>query len=178
MVDVVGLTGVVGSGKTLIANYMVNCHGFVRVPFAFPMKQMLASLPGVTHEMLWGSTKEKEMPREIFGGKSAREVMQNLGAGWGRETIYPDFWVDMWKRTAMKFPRVVCDDVRYLNEAAAVRSLGGDIWKIQRCGAGSAVNPNHSSETELVEIKVSRVIMNNGTVDDLLREIDASISVQ
>jgi len=70
--------------------------------------------------------------------------MQALGQG--RERIHPDFWVRLWEREAARHALVVADDVRYPNEAAAIRAAGGMIVRIARAGAGSATGAAHVSE--------------------------------
>ncbi len=56
-----------------------------------------------------------------------------------------------WQRAAAKYLDqglpVVVDDVRYLNEAAAIWDRGGILIRIDRAGAGSASGASHASES-------------------------------
>ncbi|WP_346927659.1 hypothetical protein, partial [uncultured Arthrobacter sp.] len=42
--QVIGLSGFAGSGKSTVANYLVEEHGFTRLSFAAPLKKMLRTL--------------------------------------------------------------------------------------------------------------------------------------
>ncbi len=59
-----------------------------------------------------------------------RYIMQHLGTEWGRHIHGEDFWVDMWRNKIQDIERVVCDDVRFKNEAAAIGSSGGFVIKL------------------------------------------------
>ncbi len=59
--------------------------------------------------------------------------MQTLGTEWGR-TLAPDLWVNAWCRSIVGLKRVVADDVRFDNEVAAVRALGGMVFEVRRLG--------------------------------------------
>lgn len=61
---------------------------------------------------------------------------------------------------------VVADDVRFLNEAMAIKEMGGEMWKIIRPGTENG--ENHSSEGQLDHWDgFSRVIVNDGSIQDL-----------
>jgi hypothetical protein len=96
--------------------------------------------------------------------------MQTLGTEWGRNCIHPNLWVDLWGESAcsaLEFGDargVVCDDVRFANEADAVRRIGGEIWGVSRDGV---LPGTHSSETELAQIAPDVLIHNGGTIEDL-----------
>lgn len=169
---VVGLCGLAGAGKSTAARLLVERHDFVRRPFAYPLKSMLAAL-GVPREVLDGSAEVKETPRDELGGLTARHAMQMLG-DWGRINMHPDFWVRQWQRGAHLSQRFVADDVRYDNEAAAVRAMGGIIIRIERTGAGSVSNPTHSSERNAVASDWQ--IRNDGSREDLAWAIDQAMA--
>jgi hypothetical protein len=68
---------------------------------------------------------------------------------------------------------VVITDVRFGNEAAALRRCQGTLIHLRRSSATSnhAVMA-HSSETESAAITADISIPNNGTLDDLNRRLD------
>lgn len=167
---IIGLCGLAGSGKSVVAKALVRQYGYVRRPFAYPLKAMVAAL-GVSPELLDGPSAVKELPMEQFGGKSLRFVLQTLGTEWGRDIIGRDFWVEQWMITRPAYPRIVADDVRFPNESAAVRSLGGIIVRVEREGAGSLTGAGHVSENVGL-IDADCVIINEGTEQDL----EASVS--
>jgi hypothetical protein len=65
--------------------------------------------------------------------------------------------------------RVVISDVRFPNEAEAIKKLGGSVWRINRRNH-SAAN-GHTSEHALDNYMFNHVIYNDGTVDDLTDEV-------
>lgn len=166
---VIGFCGLAGSGKTALAEHLVQHHGFLRVPFAGPLKAMAAAF-GLTAAGVAGALKEE--PCETLCGKTPRQFMQLLGTEFGRELIGPDLWVNAWRRSAARYLeealvdgvpfRIVCDDVRFGNEAAAIRSLGGSVVMLTRRGAGSKSGFSHPSEA--LDFAPDRVIGNDGAV--------------
>lgn len=138
---IIGLGGPKGSGKSFAADWLVANRGYTRVKFATALKNMLRVL-GLTDEHIEGSLKE--VPCELLNGRTPRHAMQTLGYEWGRNCIDDALWVDTWRRRveAIDGP-VVVDDVRYSNEADAVRSLGGIVVLISHAAVSS---DTHSSE--------------------------------
>ena len=64
---------------------------------------------------------------------------------------------------------VVTDDVRFPNEAAMIRDLGGELWRIER--PGITYDGDHSSEGGLEDITPDQVIVNDGTIAQLKAKI-------
>lgn len=101
-----------------------------------------------------------------------RFAMQCLGTEFGR-WMSPDLWVDLCLRKATQAQPediVIITDVRFLNEAEAVRNAGGVIWRVLR----ESVEPKgrgdtHASEEEMLEITPDLILENNGSLE-LLRE--------
>ena len=159
-----------GCGKTTVASLLSNHQ---RVSFAAPLKRavwnMLDDL-GLSGFRYVYSDKEAIIP-EL--GVSARHMMQTLGTEWGRACIHPDFWVMIARAETQRIMAdgrsVVIDDVRFPNEAAMIRDLGGELWRIERPGV--IYDGDHSSEGGLDDITPDRVIVNDGTIDQLLEKI-------
>ena len=60
----------------------------------------------------------------------------------------------------------VITDVRFPNEAVAVRKFGeSQVWRIKRDGV-KAVN-RHISETAMDDQRVDQILTNRGTIEDL-----------
>jgi len=141
----IGLCGAAGSGKSEVAAILAE-YGFTRLKFAAALKAMLGTLlaaGGVANEdirrMIEGDLKET--PAAILGGTSPRHAMQTLGTEWGRDCIAVDLWVRLVIRRAEAIlaagGKVVVEDMRFLNEAAACRGVLGDhprgarqVWRI------------------------------------------------
>lgn len=170
--QVIGFCGLAGSGKTTAAQRLVDAHGFVRVSLAQPLKAMLRVLlqaRGVgslsMDAMLDGHLKE--VPAPELGGRTPRYAMQTLGTEWGRKLITSSLWVDAWRDVAQRYPRVVVDDVRFLDEAAAIRALGGRLYALLRPGV---VATDHESERQTLVL--DGFVPNGGCIGDLHDEID------
>lgn len=124
----IAFTGRAGAGKSTAAQYLIEHKNFVRLRFAGPLKAMLRAL-GLTDREIDGDLKEQ--PCDTLCGRTPRRAMQTLGTEWGRELIAPDLWVSLFARDAelhrLAGVSVVCDDLRFPNEAATIRKLGGKI---------------------------------------------------
>lgn len=152
----IGLTGLAGSGKSVVADVLINEFGFNRVKFADPLKNMLRTLmrdmgycEDDVERSVEGDLKEAEIP-EI--GVTMRHLMVTLGTEWGRDAVRPDLWTRLWEARADSFTDVVVDDVRFPNEVALIRQRGGMIWRIERHGL---VSSGHVSERLEVEPDVT-----------------------
>lgn len=87
-----------------------------------------------------------------------RVFLQDLGNA-VRETLGKSTWIDAALRDRDTAKRYVITDVRYANEADAVRAAGGEIWRIERPDTGPA--NDHVSELEMVTYPVDHVIVND-----------------
>ena len=152
----IGLCGPKGVGKTFFAKQQD-----ARVlSFASPIKRMLRQIlpPGD-----WlGERKEDQLP-DFPKGMTARVALQTLGTEWGRAMIDPDIWVKAAMREAEYFlqampiskfstpdSKVIFDDVRFANEAVAIRAAGGKVYRVVRKDF-EVSNDTHISELGLPE---------------------------
>jgi hypothetical protein len=95
----------------------------------------------------------------------ARRLLQDLGVG-ARKTFGDMFWVKQALRQVNPEGNYVITDVRYPNEAKAIREYGSSqIWRVRRLGV-DPVN-SHESESAMDGEKVDQIFVNNGTIDDL-----------
>lgn len=173
---VIGLAGPMGSGKSTAAKDLAKRAGFEILPFAEPLKRMLLAL-GVPHRNLYGSQREKAEPLALLGGRSARDAMKTLGTEWGRELISPTLWVNAWKKSAAGRV-IIADDVRFPNEAAAVRALGGVVIRIERPDRGErpGAETADSHASERIAFAADLTIANDGSRSDLGRRIRSGLA--
>lgn len=163
------------SGKSTVALELEQ-RGYVIVPFAETLKLMLIPmLESLGYDKHGANYLVYQAKQVVVGdaGVSVRHMLQTLGTEYGRQCIHPDIWVRCWKGRAQQYSAVVADDVRFPNEAAMIKLLGGEIWRIDRPGVPH--EHGHASEGSLDDFDgFSRRIVNDGTIDDLickLREI-------
>ena len=143
---VVGLNGYGGAGKDTAAEGLRLC-GWEVLGFSDYMYKMALILNPIifwycipfTMRFLvnWlGWTKAKRIP-------GVRKYLQTLGTEAGRDVLGEDVWVNAMRKRLKPGGKYVITNVRFPNEAALVRELGGKIYRIDRPGHG-AVNA-HSS---------------------------------
>lgn len=173
----IALTGKAGSGKSEVASYLVDGHGFQLVKFSGPLKAMLAGYyrylgldEGEIDRRIEGDLKEQ--PDPYLGGKTPRHAMQTLGTEWGRKSMDSGFWV----RTAEEKIRgtegnIVIDDCRFGNEAHVVRRSGGEVVKITSKRERRAAS-DHVSDKGLHPALVDHTIKNDDGIGSLRKSID------
>ena len=168
---IIGLQGYAGSGKSTVATYLAERHGFARRHIKEPIAELTRVLLGYfsdddLHEYTDGRLKRTPIPE--LGNRSATEIQQFLGTEFGREFIDPDLWLNIWHRWALAQPgHVVQESVRFANEAERCDV----IWEIRREGYGA--HNGHVSEG--LPAKGPVILWNNGSVEDLYRQVDEQL---
>lgn len=158
MPQLVAFTGRAGSGKTTAAKALQE-RGYTIHSFAAPIKAAMAAL-GVPPEAL--TPEGKGQPLDLLCGRTPRDAMQTLGTEWGRQMVGDDLWVRSWKATLPEGP-VVIDDLRFLNEAAFLRSQGATIIKVHRPDLAAPADL-HISEQEMRQIEADDTVFNVGDI--------------
>ena len=170
----IGLNGPAGAGKDLAASMVPGGH---RIAFADPLYAGLAAMLDIPEGLL-RARSTKEVPLVDFN-RSPRELLQTLGTDWGRKLVAPDIWLRVafwrWERAAAAGHSViVVPDVRFENEARQIRSEGGEVWMIHRPGVEPVAA--HESEAGLPLRMIDRLVVNDGTVDQLRERVEATFS--
>lgn len=103
---------------------------------------------------------------------TVREFLQRLGTDAVRNGLHDNAWVNALmadyrpsKMSEYNPSKWIITDVRFENEAKAIKDRGGVVIRINRTGIGP-VN-SHISETALNGWDFDYIIENNGTVQDL-----------
>ncbi len=164
------------SGKSTIASYLTE-HGFHTVSFATPLKRMLRTFLiqfGYGPEDIDYLLSDGKNQKLRTLGVTPRQLLQTLGTEWGRTCIHPEVWLMCWSSTAQRYLStgisVVCDDIRFSNEADLIRSLGGELWTIHRPEIERATT--HASEGALDNYPhFDRRIVNDGSLLDLYKRV-------
>ena len=158
--NLIALTGYKGSGKSTAAQHLARTHGYRRLAFAQPLKDMLIAM-GLTQEQVYGN--KKEIPASILGSRTPRHAMQTLGTEWGRDMIDKNLWVNAVERRLIGDVPTVIDDLRFPNEAEMVRRRKGIIIFIARDGLQDV----HPSETNIKDLPRDHTIINLEGLEEL-----------
>ena len=177
---IIGFTGLAGAGKNTAAFAVITSGDAITYQYAFaaPIKEAAKAAMGWTDEHVDGELKELVDP---LYGVSPRYVMQTLGTEWGRNMIRDELWILRAKRFIDSCREltpnctIVITDVRYDNEAAFIRELGGTILEIVRLDNDKPVL-NHVSESGVHLAYVAKVINNDGTEADLHKAVLEALS--
>lgn len=171
---ILGIAGYKRSGKSTAAQYLAHHYGFRQDSYAGPIRAFVASMLGWSAQEL---EDRKEEPLPWLGGLTPRYLMQHVGTQWGREMIHPDLWVLAALRRAQGtlaagYP-VLFSDVRFANEAQAIRERGGKVIRVNRAGLEST--DDHASERPIPADLVDEEIPNDGSIRDLYIELDSAM---
>lgn len=173
---VLGLTGNAGAGKDYLYKVIkeeldgTTGEAVERVAFADGVRYEIADVLGIDNPLaLWA----KPYPVEI------RKLLQ----WWGtelRRAEDEDYWIkhaiSRMEVVSEHADLIVVTDVRFENEAAAIRDLGGIVVevyadpKIRAERLGGQLPPNHASE--VIDFRTDAVVVNNirPTLPDVLAE--------
>jgi hypothetical protein len=198
---IIGVCGLIGAGKDTIADYLVNIHQFRRESFANTLKDSVASVFGWDRDLLEGRTRHsREWREQVDPWWAERLGMPNLTPRWvlqywGTEVVRKSFHDDTWIASLENKLRnssddVVISDCRFPNEIKAIRNQGGTVLRVVRGPEPEwydlAVESNrgqfnhmktaypevHASETAWVGTEFDAVLYNNGTLDQLYKQIN------
>ena len=179
-IPVIGIAGRAGAGKDTAADVVEAVAGFERIAFADPVRAGLAAMfdgYGIG-EYLQPGRKEEPIPG--LHGHSARTLMQTLGTEWGRDRVNRNIWTQALVRQVriaeeLGAPGVVIPDVRFPNEAYAVHSMGGEVWRIhasERLGAG---RHGHRSELEVDLLVADQEVPNHRGLDEFRERVHTQL---
>lgn len=141
---VIGLSGLIGSGKNSVGLVLIEHYGFTKLAFADSLKDVLASVFGWDRELLEGETSESRAWRNIVDpwwsavlgieDFSPRKAMQLVGTDVFRTFLHPDIWVKSLVRKVelSENKKIVVTDCRFFNELNAVKSLGGSLVRVKK----------------------------------------------
>jgi hypothetical protein len=154
---------------------MCDRYDFSRVRVAEPIKRMARAL-GLTHDQVDGPLKD--IPLDELCGKTPRYVMQTLGTEWGRRMVGEDIWVRVAEKEIRRLVSngvsVVVDDVRFPDEAAMIKKLGGSMVRIENPVVTQSTA--HESERHIFNIEVDYIIVNGGSIADLGLSVEGVVS--
>jgi hypothetical protein len=170
----IGISGPIGSGKDTVADYLVSKYGFERKSFAAALKKLCSLLTDLPLEIF--ETRDGKASKVLNQSMTAGQLLQKLGNGL-REAVHPNVWCDA-VLNDYKDQYWVISDLRYPNELAEIKRLGGIVIRLE--GDPEKIREknidgrdlNASSETALNDAKFDYVIINNKSKTDLYKIID------
>jgi hypothetical protein len=182
-----GVTGRKGHGKDTVAQILRTRFLWTPVAFADELKRIAKNLWDLSEEQVNGTLADKERVDPRWG-VAPRHLLQTLGTEAGRNA-HPETWIRYLLRTLETWERqdweqgiadlrtgFVVSDVRFPNEASAVRRHGGTVWRVERPGYGSGSYEAHASETSIDLVVPDRILVNDGSIADLEAKIEAALS--
>lgn len=149
---IIGISGKCGTGKSTLARYLAGLMGGLVVSFADCLREEIRDIFGIPIE----STRDRKDSIVRLGRRemTVRELMQ----WWGTEVRRkqdPAYWVNaLWRNIGVAEicgEVFVIDDVRFPEEADAIREWGGLLVRLLPYGDYQpiAAGADHESETAL-----------------------------
>lgn len=195
---VIGLVGHARVGKDVCASYISRRLGGVQIAFADKIKEILMEMFDLDRDYFYGETGLKDLEIDKYPGWSPRKLMQFIGTDSFRK-VWDDVWINYTKKRIEtiltkgycplykeelwgKNKVVVVSDIRFINEAQAIKDLGGEVWKIVRPGQdGKNLGyKEHASEKEqdLIPEEMLEVVVNNdSSLDELYKKLEICIQL-
>ena len=199
MAKVIGIVGKAGAGKDTVADHLRARYGFVRGQFARLLKDIVCDVYGWDRELIETLEYKEEIPLLPDGtpqcpgpmtageylvypnGMTRRQVLQHIGTQ-GFRYCADNTWVlaevrflnDQGQLMGGMPAGLVVADVRFVNEAKAIRNLGGEVWRVSKIGGPGTASSTHQSETEMDTIKADHTLeAAHGQIPHLLALVDA-----
>lgn len=141
---IIGLLGLINSGKGTVANQLVNEYNFRQDSFASSLKDACSAIFDWPRNMLEGDTTESREWREQIDpwwseqlnmpNFSPRLALQVIGTEALRNNFNQDLWFLTLQNRVRKNPNqpVVISDVRFPNEIDFIRKQKGILIKVNR----------------------------------------------
>jgi hypothetical protein len=140
---IIGICGLIGSGKDTIADYLQNIHQFRRESFAHTLKDAVACVFGWDRELIEGRTRESREWREQVDpwwaerlnmpNLTPRYVLQVWGTEVARRSFHDDIWIaSLENKLRRTTDDVVISDCRFPNEITAIKRAGGIVVRVVR----------------------------------------------
>lgn len=189
---IVGVCGLIGSGKGTVADILVEEYDFKKISFADSLKDAVAVLFKWPRHLLEGDTEEsrfwREQPDEFWSSETGRLitprlVLQEFGTECMRQGFYDGIWVSIVKQqiTADPYTNWVIPDTRFPNEIKMLQEVGGQVWCVTRgekpewfkAYRESGIEPSgiHASEWAWGKTNFNEEIANNGSLGDLKNQV-------
>lgn len=179
MGKLVGIGGLLESGKDTVADYLVG-KGWIKFGMSDPLHQSMMKLDPIVasggDDGVWTyveATGELGYTEAKARFPEYRRLLQVFGTEVGRDLFGENVWVDiMAKRASAALEgghNVIVTGLRFINEIEAIIKLGGETWWVDR---GFTPTSQHASENSVTPDDFDVIIDNTGSIEDLYTEVD------
>ena len=190
---IIGISGKMGSGKDTLAEMISTLSSgenqYMVKHYADKLKKIVSLLINVPVNLL-NDQEFKKTNLSSDWGMTVRELLQKVGTDGLRNNVHENIWINSLYAdylpkgfssmeeylkslqpgdfVKMDLPNWVIADVRFPNEATAVKEKGGILVRINR---DLDITSDHASETSLDDWeKWDYVVDNNGSKADLWQQ--------
>jgi len=183
----IGVVGLIGSGKDTVAERLVTHYGYKRDSFAKSLKDAVSSMFNWDREMLEGNTTSsrhwREQPDKFWSEKMGKEVtprliLQQFGTEVMRGQMYDGIWVDS-VIGRYKGENTVISDTRFQNEIKTIKAHGGIVVLVKREEIPTREEMQkqgaHQSEWDWIGSDFDYTIDNTSSLEGLNANIDQFI---
>lgn len=180
----IGLGGLLRSGKDAFADYLVDEYGFVKLGMSDALHEAMLKIDPVVRIWNDGSFERYAEKIKEVGYVEAkklpevRRLLQKLGTEVGRNMVGEDVWVNIMARKiddhrAAGHP-VVVTGIRFPNEVQMITALSGETLWLERPGihAPSTGTASHASENSVSATDFDSVVLNDGSLGELREKAD------
>lgn len=181
LAPLVGIIGRKRAGKDTVAGQLISEFGVQRLAFADRLRRVLYGVNPILHRYEYHTGGHRTLRvQDLVDARGwevakdnpeVRRLLQEIGTVY-RNEVDQDAWVTPVLAEADQLRRqgvpVVITDVRFPNEAEAVKAAGGKLVRVYRPGQLEDAASLHISETALDECLVDYGIVNDGDLEYLL----------
>jgi len=159
---IIGIQGLIGSGKDTIGNYLVQQYGFKRIAFADKLKDILSVMFGWDRKLLEGDTTESRNWRNQIDHWWAsklnipdftpRVALQKVGTDLIRNHFHSEFWIIQVEKELEQNPNtnfVVCD-LRFENEIESLRKQNAKFIRVTRTEPEWAIKIKEGNDPSVI----------------------------
>lgn len=179
---IIAICGPKRAGKDTIADRIISKHNYEKIKIAEPLKQVVKTMFGFTDDQV-GETDEKDIidprwditPRkalQFFGTEVMQYKILELLPTVGRK-----FWINaLIAKMENKPCNYIISDLRFIHEYEELSKKGVFVIKVVR--PSNNTSDTHTSEEEYKKIPEDLLIINDGSIEDMLIKLDDSLPVK
>jgi hypothetical protein len=105
---------------------------------------------------------------------TGRQMLQRYGTEAHRDVFGKNFWIDMllpedWEQNFGNKQIALITDLRFESEAARVKELGGEIWRVMR--PGLETSDDHATEQPISDDWIDATLINDSDLENLYEQV-------